>query len=155
MSETPRDFARTIIELYGETGVEWLERLPALITHCAQRWSLTVLPPFEPLSYNYVAPAVRTDGTPVVLKLGVPNPELRTEIEALRLYAGRGMVQLLEVDREQGAMLLKRLEPGTQCYRRGGTLRTTGTGGSGEFPARNSWPNYGKIYRNHDLSRTY
>jgi streptomycin 6-kinase len=110
---TPRDFARTIVELYAETGAAWLERLPTLIAHCAGRWSLTVLPPFEPLSYNYVAPAVRENGTHVVLKLGVPNPELWTEIEALRLYAGRGIVRLLEVDRERGAMLLERLEPGT------------------------------------------
>jgi streptomycin 6-kinase len=47
-----------------------------------------------------------------VLKLGVPNPELLTEIEALRIYDGRGCVQLLAADREQGALLLERLEPG-------------------------------------------
>ena len=74
----PDDFARTMVELYRESGVEWLNRLPSLIADCAQRWSLTVLPPFEPLSYNYVAPAIRADGTDVVLKVGVPNPELLT-----------------------------------------------------------------------------
>ena len=95
----PDDFARTMVELHGETGVEWLNRLPSLIADCARRWSLTVLPPFEPLSYNYVAPAIRADGTDVVLKMGVPNPELLTEIKALRLYDGRGIVQLLDADR--------------------------------------------------------
>ncbi len=113
MNAVPGGFARTIVELYGETGVEWLKRLPSLIADCAQRWSLRVLPPFDPLSYNYVAPAVRIDGTDVVLKVGVPNPELLTEIEALRLFGGRGIVQLLDADPEQGILLLERLKPGT------------------------------------------
>jgi streptomycin 6-kinase len=34
-------------------------------------------------------------------------------MEALRLYDGHGIVQLLHADREQGAMLLERLKPGT------------------------------------------
>lgn len=113
MNPVPDNFARTTAELYGAEGVEWLKRLPALIADCAQRWSLMVLPPFELLSYNYVAPAVRADGTDVVLKVGVPNPELLTEIEALRLFDGHGIVQLLEADRDQGALLLERLKPGT------------------------------------------
>jgi streptomycin 6-kinase len=76
LSETntvPDGFARTIVELYGTVGVEWLSRLPSIIDDCAQRWSLMVMPPFEPLSYNYVAPAVRADGTEVVLKVGWIN----------------------------------------------------------------------------------
>jgi streptomycin 6-kinase len=118
----PDGLARTVVELYGKAGAEWLDRLPSIIADCARRWSLTILPPFEPLSYNYVAPAVRTcprpvlpraPGTDVVLKVGVPNPELLTEIAALQLYGGRGAVQLLEADPGQGALLLERLKPGT------------------------------------------
>jgi streptomycin 6-kinase len=114
MNAIPDDFVRTIVELYEASGIEWLKRLPAIIAKCEQRWSLTVMPPFVPLSYNYVAPAVRANGTDVVLKLGVPNPELLTEIEALRLHDGRGIVQLLEADWDLGALLLERLKPGTQ-----------------------------------------
>lgn len=113
MNTVPNDFARTIVELYRTEGVEWLSRLPSLIADCAERWSLTVMAPFEPLSYNYVAPAVRADGTDVVLKAGVPNPELLTEIEALRLFDGQGIVQLLEADTDRGVLLLERLKPGT------------------------------------------
>jgi streptomycin 6-kinase len=111
-NEVSDGLARTILELYGERGAEWLERLPATIAECERRWSLKVLPPFQPLSYNYVAPAVRADGAEVVLKLGVPNPELRTEIEALRLYEGRGIVRLLDADAEKGILLLERLRQG-------------------------------------------
>src|SRR4051812_48415552 len=105
------DFAHLMIELYADEGAAWLERLPALIDDCARRWSLTVLPPY-PLSYNYVAPATRADGAPVVLKVGFPTGEPIDQIPALRHYAGHGMVQLLEADPDWGAFVLERLIPG-------------------------------------------
>ncbi len=101
-----------MIELYGATGAGWLSELPTLIAECAVRWSLTVMPPFERLSYNYVAPVVRADGADVVLKIGVPNPELLAEIAALRIFDGHGIVQLLDADPALGALLLERLKPG-------------------------------------------
>ena len=112
MQQTSDEFAHTIVELYGTTGSDWLKRLPILLAECAARWSLYILPPFEHLTYNYVAPAVRADGTDVVLKAGVPNPELFTEIAALRIFGGHGIVQLLDADLERGALLLERLKPG-------------------------------------------
>lgn len=121
----PRGFARTIRELHGETGDEWLQCLPALLADCALRWSLTILPPFEPLTYNYVAPAIRRDGTDVVLKVGVPNPELLTEIEALRQFDGHGMVQLLDADPELGILLLERLKPGAPLSELGDDQQAT------------------------------
>src|SRR5260221_10765201 len=107
----PENFARLMIEIYEDEGVAWLERLPALIDDCARRWSLTVLPPY-PLSYNYVAPATRVDGTPVVLKVGYPTGEPIDQIAALRHYDGHGMVQLLESDPDLGAFVLEWLTPG-------------------------------------------
>jgi streptomycin 6-kinase len=97
---------------FEERAGEWLKHLPTLLADYARRWSLTILPPFPNLSYNYVAPVVRADGTQAVLKAGVPHKELLTEIAALRLYDGRGMVRLLEADSEQGVFLLERLTPG-------------------------------------------
>ncbi len=61
--------------------------------------------PYSPLSYNYVAPAVRADGTEVVLKLGIPSNEFRTEIEALRFFDGHGAARLLDSDSELGCGL--------------------------------------------------
>jgi len=109
----PERLSRTIVTLHGDQGRAWLAGLPALLSACAERWSLRVLPPFPELSYNYVTPVVRADGTPAVLKMGVPHPELRTEIAALRHYDGRGCVRLLEADADTGAVLLERLLPGT------------------------------------------
>jgi streptomycin 6-kinase len=102
-----------MLEVHGREGLAWLSRLPALLAEYAARWSLEVGPPFESLSYNYVAPAVRADGSDVVLKAGVPRPELLAEIEALRLFGGQGAARLLAADGEAGVLLLERLKPGT------------------------------------------
>src|SRR5207247_11215211 len=79
----------------------------------ALRRSLRGLPTCTPTTYSYVAPAVLEDGTDVVLKVGFPSREFMTEMEALRLFEGHGIVQLLDADAGQGAMLLERLRPGT------------------------------------------
>jgi streptomycin 6-kinase len=106
------DFIQTIMDVDGAEGAAWLARLPALLADCARRWQLTLAPHFEPLSYNYVAPAVRADGRQVVLKAGVPGNERRHEEESLRFFGGHGIVVLLEADSDQGVMLLERLLPG-------------------------------------------
>jgi len=110
----PDEFARATVVQHGEAGRLWLSRLPGLIEQCAARWSLKVGAPFVALSFNYAAPAEGPDGERLVLKVGVPVPELLWEIDALRLYGGRGAARLFDADAEWGALLLERLEPGTQ-----------------------------------------
>ena len=107
----PPTFAQTMRGMYGDAGDAWLRDLPALVSDLAGRWGIAVGAHFE-LSYNYVVPARRPDGTEAVLKVGFPNPELERELQALRLYAGDGMCRLLEADDARHAMLLERLRPG-------------------------------------------
>jgi streptomycin 6-kinase len=109
----PPDFQQRIRDVHGAAGEAWLRRLPALLDEAAARWGLRFLPPFEPLSYNYAAPAVEADGREVVLKAGVPSRLRRSEIAALRAYGGRGAVLLLDADPDAGLILLERLRPGT------------------------------------------
>ena len=109
----PSRCAKKILDIHGATGAAWLERLPELVAACARRWSLSVLPPFDYDAYNYVCPAVRSDGTDVVLKLGVPDAEFSCQVEALRIFNGDGVVRLLDAEPEQGVLLLERLLPGT------------------------------------------
>lgn len=106
------DFRNKITRVFGDDGARWLERLPALLADCETRWRLKLDLPYE-LSYNYVAPARRADGSRVVLKAGVPNEERLCEIEALRLDDGRAMVRLLDHDAAEGVSLLELLQPGT------------------------------------------
>ena len=112
MINLPPKFVQTVREVHGEAGAAWLDGLPGLLETCAARWGLTLGPPFG-LSFNYVAPAVRADGTAVVLKVGPPHKELWTELAALRVFDGRGSARLLDADQGLGALLLERLEPGT------------------------------------------
>ncbi|MBN1954466.1 MAG: phosphotransferase [Anaerolineae bacterium] len=113
MSIDPGGCAQKIADIHGAAGVAWLDRLPSIIAGCSQRWSLTILPPFADLSYNYVAPAICQDGARLVVKAGVPHPELSREIAALACFDGRGAVRLLDADPEEGILLLEWLEPGT------------------------------------------
>jgi streptomycin 6-kinase len=92
----------------------WLGRLPDAILELARRWSLTLGPPFGgEASCAWVAPAARGDGTPVVLKLGMPHLEGEHESAGLRFWAGDPTVRLLDADDALNAMLLERCEPGT------------------------------------------
>lgn len=102
---------RRMIEMHGEAGRLWVEGLPGLIAEFEQRWSIRAFAPFT-LSFNYVAPAVRLNGEEVVLKIGWPDPELLSEMDALKIYQGRGIAQLLECNRDKGALLLERVRPG-------------------------------------------
>jgi streptomycin 6-kinase len=109
----PSRCAKKIIDLHGQAGVEWLNALPDLVAEYARRWSLTILPPFDYDSYSYVCPALQKGVENVVLKLGVPHPEITSQIEMLRICNGEGMVRLLDADPEKGVMLMERAMPGT------------------------------------------
>jgi streptomycin 6-kinase len=107
-------FIRNLHTAFGQDVTEaWLARLPSLIADLERRWELRVESVLPDLSYNYVAYARRSDGRPAVLKVGLPNPELVSETEALRAYDGNGVARLLGSDPEQGALLIERIQPGT------------------------------------------
>lgn len=108
----PPAFVNNVTAAFGDPGLRYLAALPDLLAEAAHRWDLTPGKPFL-LSYNYVCPVTRADGTPAVLKIGVPNRELTSEIKTLRVYAGQGACRLLEADADQGLLLLERLQPGT------------------------------------------
>jgi streptomycin 6-kinase len=109
----PESLARATTAMRGPAGVEWLERLPALVTEIERRWALSTGSPYPGVLANWVAPATLADDTPAILKLSFPgDKEFRTESEALRLFDGRGACRLLRLDRDRGAMLLERCEPG-------------------------------------------
>ena len=67
MQPDRRSFEMKVIDVHGEGGADWLSRLADTIAKCERRLSIKVMHPFAPLSYNYVAVAVRADGTEVVL----------------------------------------------------------------------------------------
>jgi streptomycin 6-kinase len=95
-------------------GAAWLERLPRLLSDCAELWNLRIGPAYPGAHVAFVAPVERGDGTRAVLKLYVPDVwENDREGDALAIWDGRGAVRLLARDRERGALLIERCEPGT------------------------------------------
>jgi streptomycin 6-kinase len=109
----PENFRQDMMIVHGQAkATAWLESLPTILANCAQRWHLTILPPVANLSFHYVAPAVRADGTPVMIKASSPTGEFATEAQAMRLLDGPGMAHLLDVDDEHEVLLLEHLLPG-------------------------------------------
>ncbi len=118
----PPNFIQNIHNAFGDKGRIWLDSLPALVSEASRRWKLTAVKPVPNLSYNFVAFAKRPSTTPksgsalgdeqVVLKIGVPNRELISEMATLRFFDGRGAVRLLDADEEHAMFLLERVVPG-------------------------------------------
>ncbi|HWC29731.1 MAG TPA: aminoglycoside phosphotransferase family protein [Dehalococcoidia bacterium] len=103
----------------GEVAQAWLDSLPALAQRVAEDWGLTIEAPFPDLSYNYVTRVRRADGSPAVLKLCLPDTDMRLEAAALAGFDGRGCVRLLQSDLDAGVLLLELVQPGTPVWHLG------------------------------------
>jgi len=106
------ELARNVVGIWGDAGARWLAELPAIVNELARDWDLTIGAPYE-LSIHYVAAVTCGDGTPAVLKLGVPSgTSLAEEAPALAAFGGRGAVRLLRAELDRGALLLEQVTPG-------------------------------------------
>jgi streptomycin 6-kinase len=96
-------------------GADWLDRLPAIVSDCAEQWSLEL---GEPISahISLVVAAKAAGGAPAILKVNFPSEESEHEADALAHWGGEGAVQLLEHDAERRALLVERCEPGTELW---------------------------------------
>jgi streptomycin 6-kinase len=93
----------------------WLDRLPDLVEKSMRQWSLSLDRPLdgEEASCSFLSAVRRENGTPAVLKIGMPHMEAEDEIKGLRFWNGVPTVRLLASEDELGAMLLERCSPGT------------------------------------------
>ncbi|GHO49348.1 aminoglycoside phosphotransferase family protein [Ktedonospora formicarum] len=109
----PLKFKSFMQDIHGEDGAAWLERLPAILAACAERWDLEIEAPFANLSFHYVTRARRrSDNMPVVLKACSPTNEFVLESSAIAHFEGHGMVRLLDTFPEHEVMLLEYITPG-------------------------------------------
>jgi streptomycin 6-kinase len=92
-------------------GREWIGRIPALIDHLCERWSLELDGDRIFNGYNAVVVLVRRNVEQLALKLTFPASGMEDEARALEVWNGHGMVRIVDVDLGVGAMLLERLDP--------------------------------------------
>ncbi|MDQ0887068.1 streptomycin 6-kinase [Paenibacillus sp. V4I9] len=111
MSSLPKQFVQTLRDVHKGKAEEWLRNFDRLIYDCEKRWQMKMMSPFD-LSFNFVAPAIRKDGTEVVIKLVIPGDEFVSEVDALTLFNGNGIVKIIDVDIAKGILILERLIPG-------------------------------------------
>ncbi len=110
----PNKFVENTRTLCGERGEKWLNDLPDTIAALEKEWNITAAGHFRNLSYNYVANASLSDGTPAVIKVALPLNDVEIYGEAAYLQAidGHGAVECLRFDRERQAVLLDGITPG-------------------------------------------
>lgn len=112
--ELPHDKRDAIVSEFGAGGRAWIENFPALVRWCVDRWQLKLLDiASQGLPINVIYFAETADGNPVVLKVGHPHPEQRTEMIALACYDGHFTPKVLDCDAGKGAILMERIVPGT------------------------------------------
>lgn len=110
--QLPVRFRERIARVFGEQGERWLGRLPDLFAASVARWRLTGVLPSTVLSHSWVCFADAPDFGRVVLKIGVPDHELLTEMAALNAMTSPCLRRCHAVDVELGAMLLEMVTPG-------------------------------------------
>ena len=107
----PTGLRQAVVDEAG--GREWLDSIPARVARAVERWSLVLGEPFETGMAGWTAPATTAAGAEVVVKLSYPHHEARDEAAALGAWHGVGAVEVLGVDADDWALLLRRLRPGT------------------------------------------
>jgi len=114
INNLPGELVKHVTGMLGSVGEKWLSDLPPAIERLEQQWSVVVGDPFAAIEFNYVAAAVRNDGTDAVVKIAPPfdSQEGFSEAAFLRHKRGLGCVRLLAEDRELRAMLIERALPG-------------------------------------------
>ncbi len=105
----PEDFARGVVNLAGDDGRRWIDRLPILVDSLCARWSLVVDGTAMHGCLGLVVP-VRRGTQRCALKVSWIDESNAHEFSALSIWNGQGAVRLFETDPEIGAMLLERLD---------------------------------------------
>jgi streptomycin 6-kinase len=104
--DIPDQVRKTVI---ADGNESWLDELPGVIDSLAKEWSLMIGSSFAGGHAALVVEVTLLDGTPAVLKIGVPGRDVGQEATVLRLANGGGCAKLLRADVSRQALLLERL----------------------------------------------
>ena len=109
MFSVPEDFATYTIARAGKEGREWIANLPALVARLCKQWNLVIEGATMHGGLSVTIP-VHQHKRPCILKVGWVDSSTEHEALALKAWNGKGVVQLLDVEPAEGAMLLERLD---------------------------------------------
>ncbi len=112
----PAELAELHEKYAGEVGRLWIAGLPALAAVYMERWQLEIDGQVASGAVALIIPVARQDGSRAVIKLQPVDDETEGEPAALKAWAGRGAVRLVEHDPSSGAMLLERLDASRDLY---------------------------------------
>lgn len=107
-----RTLEKNVINVWGDTGREWLKNLPNIIAELSAHWKLSDLKPVENMSYNYVALAKQHHNTPVVLKFSCDKALIENECRTLKHFNGTRSIQVIDRIINHNALLLEQAIPG-------------------------------------------
>ncbi|EME52571.1 aminoglycoside phosphotransferase family protein [Amycolatopsis decaplanina] len=111
-----------LIKRFGEDVTTWCGELPALVARLARQWGLTVVDA-KPGNSGRTLICVGDDGTKKVLKLTPDRTIAESEAAALRAWNGCSrVVQVLDSELADGAILLEGIDPGTQLLEAGANV---------------------------------
>ena len=107
----PEEFRVGLRTQHGDAADDWLDALPKLLETVCGNWRLKIVDLVPRHGYLSVVWQVKRNGRSYALKLTIPSETFRLETAALLAWEGRAMVELVELDVEQGAALLQWLDP--------------------------------------------
>ncbi|MEU3771274.1 aminoglycoside phosphotransferase family protein [Amycolatopsis keratiniphila] len=103
-----------LITRFGDGVAAWCDELPALVARLAERWGLTVVDA-KPGNTGRTLICAGDDGVKKVLKLTPDHAIAASEAAALRAWDGCSrVVQVLDTELGDGAILLEGIDPGTE-----------------------------------------
>jgi len=108
--EVPETFRRMPRWWHDVECRGWLDALPRLVDHRCRAWDLVLDGPARHGSNALVVPA-RRGAERFALRLAPPGDDIRSEVRALLMWAGRGTVLLHDAAEDDRSMLLERLDP--------------------------------------------
>jgi len=106
-------FKQNIINIYGQPGEQWLNKIPTLIASIKKHYHLSHIQVLSNLSYHYVLSAFQNQQA-VILKLGLDITDLQREAAALKAFPSTITAKLLLED--DGVLLQSRALPGTSLH---------------------------------------
>ncbi|MGZ0153595.1 aminoglycoside phosphotransferase family protein [Kribbella sp. WER1] len=104
--EIPEQVRRTVL---ADGNESWLDEVPGVVDELAREWGLEVGASLVGGHVGLVLGVLLGDGTPAVLKIGVPGRGVAREATVLRVADGVGCARLLREDLGRQAILMERL----------------------------------------------